>query len=196
MFTFDWYDSDSLLQNIKFTPTFSNEQATRTLYSVSINSFNYKDRLYLDKTPPIDSSNLLRDNSFSGTMKTLQNIEPTPEQLQVTVNNQVKRLVMPYPELLNKLLDDGDFEYNPKYVAIMKGIQAQFTIQGIGGLRTFMMFLVKNLPEPYSQEDVVFRIIDLTETLDNGKWTTVITAGLIPLNGFIKSVLGLTEKND
>jgi hypothetical protein len=78
----------------------------------------------------------------------------------------------------------------------MKGIQAQFTIQGIGGLRTFMMFLVKNLPEPYSQEDVVFRIIDLTETLDNGKWTTVITAGLIPLNGFIKSVLGLTEKND
>jgi hypothetical protein len=196
VFTFDWYDSDSLLQNIKFTPTFSNEQATRTLYSVSINSFNYKDRLYLDKTPPIDSSNLLRDNSFSGTMKTLQNIEPTPEQLQVTVNNQVKRLVMPYPELLNKLLDDGDFEYNPKYVAIMKGIQAQFTIQGIGGLRTFMMFLVKNLPEPYSQEDVVFRIIDLTETLDNGKWTTVITAGLIPLNGFIKSVLGLTEKND
>jgi hypothetical protein len=59
-----------------------------------------------------------------------------------------------------------------------------------------MMFLVRNLPKPYSHEDIVFRIIDLTENLEAGKWTTTITAGIIPLRKSIKDRLGITGKND
>ena len=74
----------------------------------------------------------------------------------------------------------------------MPGIQATFTIQGIGGLRTFMMFLVRNLPDPYSENNIVFRIVNLEENIEPGNWTTTITAGVIPLRGSIKAGLGIT----
>jgi hypothetical protein len=72
----------------------------------------------------------------------------------------------------------------------MPNIKATFTLQGIGGLRTFQMFLVE-LPEPYSKENIVFRITNVTETLSKGQWTTTIVAGIIPLRGYIKTKLGL-----
>jgi hypothetical protein len=89
------------------------------------------------------------------------------------------------------LLDDGDYENNTNYTGIMPGIQSTFTLQGIGGLRTFMMFLVDGLPKPYSSENIIFRITDVTETLESGKWVTQITAGVIPLRNGIKTKLGI-----
>jgi hypothetical protein len=61
------------------------------------------------------------------------------------------------------------------------------TIQGIGGLRTFQYFLVRNLPEPYSDRNVIFRITDIHQTLEAGTWETVIRAQLTPLRGYIKN---------
>ena len=109
-------------------------------------------------------------------------------------NILIRRLVLPNPSLLDSLLDDGDYENNPAYTGIMPGIQASFTIQGIGGLRTFMMFLVDGLPAPYSKDDIIFRITDVTETIEAGKWITQITAGVIPLRNSIKAKLGLLNK--
>ena len=215
VYTFDYFDADSLLQGIKFTPTISNSQAIRTIYAETANSDRtvilndtnelldgqFKDRLFLDETKKTNTSGVKTTNTFKQLMTSLQGLKPinigNRSSCQMTLKRSngdviIKRLVMPDDEIIKLFLDDGDEENNPKYTGIMPGIQAQFTIQGIGGLRTFMMFLVKNLPEPYSHKNIVFRIIDLSESIESGKWVTVITAGVIPLRNHIKRRLGIT----
>lgn len=214
-YTFDYYDSESLLLGFGFKPTLSNAQAIRTIYAqtnqpdrniVLTNGDNelldymFKDRLAMDrndtKPAPIKTK---KDAEHYEIMRSLQQISPTDPMLQMTTKTDgkilIRRLVLPSADILKMLLDDGDEEQNPKYTGIMPGIQASFTIQGIGGLRTFMMFLVRNLPEPYSHENIIFRIVDVQESMEAGKWTTTITAGVIPLREHIKQRLGIPVKS-
>jgi hypothetical protein len=215
VYTFDYFDAESLLQSIKFAPTPSDAVTIRTMFAQTNNpdgtdvlstqnellNYHFKDRLMLEeivkKKDPPSPEKINRKKAWRKTMEALQGLKPpTKAAFQMTTKDSdgkimVKRLVMPSNDLLRLLLDDGDLENNPCYTGIMSGIQAQFTIQGLGGLRTFMMFLVRNLPEPYSHEDIVFRIIDLTESIESGKWTTTITAGLLPLRNHIRARLGL-----
>src|ERR1019366_2664319 len=150
-----------------------------------------KDRLHLGEnvgdrpTPKADRS------GFEDTMRILQQVSQCNGSYQITMGDHVRRLALPAPDILQLLLDDGDEDNNPKYTGIMPGIQATFTIQGIGGLRTFMMFLCRGLPEPYSEKNIIFRIVDVQETIESGKWTTQITAGVIPLREHIKARLGI-----
>jgi hypothetical protein len=206
VWTFDYFDADSLLLGIGFKPTLSNAQAIRTIYAQTNNPANnttitngtnelldykFKDRLKLGQnvgnapTPKADTS------GFDETMRDLQQITPCDGCYQITTGNHCYRLAMPATDIQQLLLDDGDEDNNPKYTGVMPGIQATFTIQGIGGLRTFMMFLCRNLPEPYSENNIVFRIVDVQETIEPGKWTTQITAGVIPLREHIKARLGI-----
>jgi len=98
-------------------------------------------------------------------------------------------------QLLRLLLADDDYDNNPRYCAVQPNIILELTIQGIGGLRTFQYFLVKNLPEPYSDRNVIFRITDVHQTLEAGNWETTIRAQLMPLRGYIKNkILGPYEK--
>ncbi|HOT89547.1 MAG TPA: hypothetical protein PL028_08420, partial [Bacteroidales bacterium] len=153
--------------------------------------YMFRDRLKLGEnvgnspTPKADTS------GFETTMHELQGIIPCHNAYQMTTDVNIRRLVMPASDIQKLLLDDSDEENNPKYTGIMPGIQASFTIQGIGGLRTFMMFLVRGLPQPYSEKNIVFRIIDVQDTIEAGNWTTKITAGVIPLRGHIKARLGI-----
>ena len=207
VWTFDYFDADSLLLGIGFKPTMSNAQAIRTIYAPTNNpnnnttitngpnellDYHFKDRLEIGQgqgilpTPNADTS------GFDDTMRILQSLNPSFEQFQMTTDTKVRRLCLPAKDIQYMLLDDGDEDNNPKYTGVMPNIQATFTIQGIGGLRTFMMFLVRNLPEPYSHKNIVFRIIDVQETIEAGKWTTTITAGVIPLREHIKARLGIT----
>ena len=57
-----------------------------------------------------------------------------------------------------------------------------------------MVFLVRNLPEPYSHENIIFRIVDVQESVESGKWITTITAGIMPLRESLKQRLG-TDAN-
>lgn len=209
VYTFDYFDAESLLQSIRFTPTISNPQAIRTMFAETNNpqnrailsdqnellDYHFKDRLRLDDpTTPLKNSSAI--NSFRPTIAKLQLLDPPEDAMQMTLPYDkggviIKRLVLPSPEILKILLDDDDKEHNPRYTGIMPGIQAEFTIQGIGGLRTFMMFLVRNLPEPYSHTNIVFRIVNLTENIEAGKWTTTITAGILPLRKYVKERLGI-----
>jgi hypothetical protein len=210
VWTFDYYDADSLLLGIGFKPTLSNAQAIRTIYAQTNNpsgakttitngnnellDYQFTDRLKLadnvgdTPTPKADTS------GFYDTMRSLQQVEPSEAgtYYQITTGANVYRLALPANDVQLMLLDDTDEDNNPKYTGVMPGIQATFTIQGIGGLRTFMMFLVRNLPEPYSEKNIVFRIVNLEESIDAGNWTTTITAGVIPLRAFIKNRLGIT----
>jgi hypothetical protein len=217
-YTFDYSDADSLLLGLGFKPTLSNAQAIRTIYAQTNNPDNkvvltngenelldyvFKDRLALDsqgKEPTI-SNNI--DEEHWETMRLLQQITPPNSKVyQMTTSENdkiiIRRLAIPPDQasILKLLLDDGDEENNPKYTGIMPGIQASFTLQGIGGLRTFMMFLVRNLPEPYSHKNIVFRIVDIQEVVEAGKWNTTITAGVIPLREDIAKSLGIDLKSD
>lgn len=216
-FTFDYFDADSLLLGLNFKPTLSNAQAIRSIYAqtsgpsngISLTNGNnelldpmFVDRLSLNNISDVpEQINKMSSNpsDHKTMMFSLQQIDPLPSMYQVTTTNKngdlIRRLALPKESitLLQLLLDDGDEENNPKYTGIMPGIQAQFTIQGIGGLRTFMMFLVRNLPEPYSEKNIIFRIIDVQDSIEAGKWVTVITAGVIPLRPHIKARLGLSE---
>jgi hypothetical protein len=208
VWSFDYFASDSLLLGIGFKPTLSNAQAIRTIYAPTNNpdntttitngnnellDYKFKDRLKLGQsvgnvpTPRADTS------GFDETMRELQQISPCEGSYQITTDTKYRRLAMPATDIQQLLLDDGDEENNPKYTGIMPSIQATFTIQGIGGLRTFMMFLCRGLPEPYSEKNIVFRIVDVQETIEAGKWTTQITAGVIPLREHIKARLGITS---
>ena len=216
VYTFDYFDADSLLQGMSFKPTLSNAQAIRTIYAQTNNpdkktaltngenellDYKFRDRLFLDEdrkhTQPVKQST----EKFTETIRELQKITPPAGAYQMTSKIGtgavvVRRLCLPSPDILKLLLDDGDEERNPKYTGIMPGIQASFTIQGIGGLRTFMMFLVRNLPEPYSHKNIIFRIVDVQETVEMSKWTTTITAGIIPLRDHIKKRIGLVSKTN
>lgn len=215
-YSFDYFDADSLLQGLAFKPTLSNAQAIRTIYAQTNNpdkkttltngenellDYKFRDRLFLDEDRKVTSPVKPDTSQFDERMRQLQQISPVAGCYQITTKNRVgspfvRRLVLPSPDVLKLLLDDGDEENNPKYAGIMPGIQASFTIQGIGGLRTFMMFLVRNLPEPYSHQNIVFRIVDVQETIEASKWTTIITAGVIPLREQIKKRLGFTTKTN
>lgn len=218
VYTFDYSDSDSLLLGLGFKPTLSNAQAIRTIYAQTNNPGNkviltngenelldymFKDRLALDgrgKEPRVKKE---ADVEHWETMRFLQQVtppKPTVYQMTTKEDNKIiiRRLAIPSEQasILKILLDDGDEENNPKYTGIMPGIQASFTLQGIGGLRTFMMFLVRNLPRPYSHKNIIFRIVDVQETIESGKWITVITAGVIPLRKKIARKLGIEIENN
>lgn len=205
---FDYFEADSLLLGMEFKPTLSNAVAIRSIYASRPNSdnitaitngnselldFRAKDRLGVGEnvgdspTPRADKS------GFKETMRGLQQIIPRDGCYQMTTDTIVRRLALPAPDIQRLLLDDDDYESNPKYTAVMPGIQATFTIQGIGGLRTFMMFLCRGLPEPYSEKNIIFQIRNVQETIEAGKWTTQITAGIIPLRKSIKARLGITS---
>jgi hypothetical protein len=207
VWSFDYFDADSLLLGIGFKPTLSNAQAIRTIYAPTNNpdnktiiingnnellDYKFSDRLKLGENVGNAPTQRADTSGFDDTMRVLQQIDPCDKNVyQITTDNHVYRLVMPATDIQQLLLDDSDEENNPKYTGIMPGIQATFTIQGIGGLRTFMMFLVRNLPEPYSEKNTIFRIVDVQETVEAGKWTTQITAGVIPLREHIKARLGI-----
>ena len=214
IYSFDYFDSDSILQGMGFKPTLSNAQAIRTIYAQTNNpdkkttltngenellDYKFRDRLFLDEDKKYTQPKKPSSDKFDDTMRELQQLAPPPGSYQITNKTKageiiVRRLCLPSPDILKLLLDDGDEERNPKYTGIMPGIQANFTIQGIGGLRTFMMFLVRNLPEPYSHKNIVFRIVDVQESIEMSKWTTTITAGIIPLRDHIKKRLGIPSK--
>lgn len=216
VYTFDYMDADSLLLGLNVKVTMSDVQATRTVFAPMNNDlkqttltngnnelldYKFKDRLFLedDKKKTFPKTERSSDN-YIETIRTLQQLVPCNGSYQITsvVNGQIviRRLAMPATDVLLRLLDDEDEKNNPKYTGIMPGIRATFTIQGIGGFRTFMMFLVRNLPEPYSHKNIVFRIVDVQETIEMGKWITVITAGIIPLREHIKKRLGINNNSE
>ena len=217
-YSFDYYDADSIIKSLKFTPALTTAQATRALYGKTNNSgskFSYVDKNDLLDYKFKDDVNFGEDvgsdvskkpiqswiDQYETMLQSVQYInQPPPGQtgnpLQMTFpavgnpnDQEYVKLVIAgtySQELLRLLLDDGDFENNPRYCAIQPGITLELTIQGIGGLRVFQYFLIKNLPAPYSDKDVIFRITNINTSLERGNWETVITAGILPLRKYIR----------
>jgi hypothetical protein len=214
LWVFDFYDADSLIKSLRFRPQLSDAVATRTMYGEVNNEgakftspdpndildFQFKDAIVLpegDSFTGKSTDNLNTQNSTQNQLEImltpLQTIDKFgDEHLQMTVpspkagKDEVIKLIMPDQDLLRLILHDEDKKNNPIYCAIQPNITLELTLLGIGGLRTFQYFLIRNLPEPYSHRNVIFRIIDVHHSLEAGNWETVIKAGLIPVTDYIK----------
>jgi hypothetical protein len=102
---------------------------------------------------------------------------------------EVVKLVLPGEvgkQLLRQMLDDKDEDNNQRYCAVQPNVTLELTMLGIGGLRTFQYFLIKNLPAPYSHKNIIFRITNVTQNVEAGNWETTILAQLTPLRNYIK----------
>lgn len=210
---FDYLDTDSIMNSIAFKPKMSDAQTVRALFGESNNAntktvikeendlldYKFEDRILIKKkdlSPTVTASEEDKKDPFIEQIRKLQQCESLDECYQFTVMVEDKpffrRLVLPDAEILNCLLDDNDTERNQRYTGIQP-ITVEISLQGIGGLRTFMTFLVRNLPNPYHHRDVCYRIVDVHHSLQDGKWDTTIKAGIIPLRGYIKTKLGIEE---
>lgn len=231
VFTFDYYDADSLIKSLKFRPFLSDAQATRVIYG-SVNNQDAKFKYY-DKNDVLDYKfrdaviGREEDKKQGGNSSLLQRIQAANKEhrdlvrsvqkingksddgsLQMTLypdktkiikknDGSTKEVKAPTivklclngtsgQQLLRLMLNDDDYVSNARYCAVQPNIVMEMTIQGIGGLRTFQYFLVKNLPEPYSSRNIIFRITDVIQTLEAGNWETTIRAQFLPLRAYIK----------
>jgi len=216
VFTFDYNAADGLIQQLNFRPMLSNAQAIRTIYAQTnlenkqrvvmsgqneLLDYKFKDRLFMDanKSQNKEEPSVFTNNSYKETMAKLQSVDPLDKCFQMTTKDKktqkkvIFRLAIPpsHEEILYLLLDDDDRNHNPRYTGIMPGIQAEITIQGIAGIRTFSVFRIRGLPEPYSEREIVFRVINCNDTVQNGQWTTQIVAGILPLRAYFCSKLRL-----
>lgn len=218
-FYFDYMDSNSLLLNLGFKPKPSDLVANKALWGENNNKNSkvvmqtendimdmvYEDRLlhkYKDKAAPITPSEENSKNIKNNQLKFLQSAEPFSSakgssvyQFTITVNEKpyFRRLVLPNPEFQRSLLDDKDYKNNQTYIGAQP-LTIEIGIQGIGGIRTFCAFLIRNIPIPYHHKDVCYQVKDVQHILTDGKWETTIRAGVVPLRGLIKSKLGIDDE--
>ena len=118
---------------------------------------------------------------------TFKNATVSPYNQIPAGKKEIIKLILPEKQILKMLYNDKDEENNSRYCAVQPNIILELVILGIGGIRTFQWFLVKNLPEPYSHKSIIFRVTDVHETLESGNWETTIRAQPTPLRQFIKN---------
>lgn len=220
LYEFDPFDADGILKECGFEPIQTNAAAIRSLFagpsssdkSVKLNTldnelltYQYKDLINTPKNtnaePKVDIS---QASGYTSIMGQLQSYTPPKDTdmnvYQVTTYNSknepiIHRLCLPSSEIVSLIVNDSDVEHNPKYIGVMPGISTTLTLQGIGGLRTFMMFLIKNFPRPYSEKNIIFRITEVQDVVEGGQWTTTITAGILPFRDSIRKRFNLAENN-
>lgn len=255
VYYFDYFEADSVIQNIAFKPALTNAQATRVIFAETNNpnakvilksesdllDYQFKDRILIrkDKKDPsevINDEANKRNKTISEDREKLQTLSspggdrfpitfdesPAPPQPSLDINaltaaarasggtisaivprvpstssspssskmNYIN-LILPNMTFMELLLADDDVNFNSRYFGVQPNITMEMTLQGIGGIRTFQMFLVRNLPEPYSDKNVIFRVVDVEQNIENGKWETIVRAGLLPLRDAIKKQLGI-----
>jgi len=95
----------------------------------------------------------------------------------------IRKLVLTQKDLFTLLVNDKDPNNGSINSFPQPGIKAEITLTGIAGLKTFQIFGIDNLPEPYDK-DILFQIEDVKHSLQsNGQWTTTVTAGMRPTRG-------------
>jgi hypothetical protein len=209
VFQFD-IDSDSFIKSISFSGTPTAAQANQVIAGSSNNKnsstglatanelpdFYFGDRLGANQLKPDVVKSVL--NESSDVIKQLQKYGKKSDAFLISLRSgganranpntkqfyQVYNLVLPSVPLLLTILNDDDFENNLNiYGGQQPNFTCEITLQGISGLRTFQCFSIKNLPKPYSETEIIFQIVDISHSIQNGDWVTTIKAGIRPIRG-------------
>ena len=102
-------------------------------------------------------------------------------------------LVIPYPEILTFLLNDGDLQNNINiYNSPLRNIHVELSLMGIAGIKTFEIFKILNLPPPYTSDQVVFQVENVTHTINEDTWETRIKANLRPARSLLNKPINKT----
>ena len=116
------------------------------------------------------------------------NIKTTSQELNIV------NLTLPDKALLTAILNDENYVDNTNvYGGQQPNFTLEFTLQGIAGFKTFQVISFKNFPRPYSDQDVLFQIVDVTHVITNSNWETRIKAGIRPIRDYDKLKLKYTE---
>ena len=102
---------------------------------------------------------------------------------EVSTNGRnVARLSLPkrYSHLNLRLTADKNVNFTNHNNIPIPGAEIQFTVEGMGGFKTFQVFGIKDLPEPYKGK-VFFKIKEVKHTVSTGGWNTMIVAAIIPI---------------
>lgn len=78
--------------------------------------------------------------------------------------------------ILRSLLDDGDFTYNSAYANVADNFVVNLKLDGIYGIKVLENFSIENLPKPYTSENILFQVNEITHNISSGKWETNISA--------------------
>ncbi len=203
VFQFDISSGTNIIKNLSFTSTISNIQANQVIASSTSNQGGGEsstnaplgiaadDRLFSETTDSGDKQRQSVDNysiilQLQKYGKTDKDKNPYPMTFKSGDNVNIVNLVLPDKALLTSILDDKDFSNNMNlYGGQQPNFTLELTLQGIAGFRTFQCFSIKNFPRPYSDQEVIFQIVDVVHTLTNSNWETRIKAGIRPLRGNI-----------
>lgn len=122
--------------------------------------------------PDLNSLGILR-MSFKATSATDPYIDDdkVPDHVVcLNMNSDMK-------DILSSLLDDGDFKNNKIYANIADNFVLNLKLDGIFGIKIMDNFSISNLPKPYSPENIVFQVNEVSHAIsDNGKWETNVSA--------------------
>lgn len=101
----------------------------------------------------------------------------------------VMRLSLPkrFSYLNQRLTFDSNEKFTNGTNIPIPGAEVQFTVEGLGGFKTFQVFGIKDLPEPY-KDKVIFKIKEVKHTVSNDGWNTTIIAAIIPVKDMSKIV--------
>lgn len=122
--------------------------------------------------PNLNSLGILR-MSFKATFQknSYTDIDKVPDHVVcLNMNSDMK-------DILSSLLDDGDFKNNKIYANIADNFVLNLKLDGIFGIKIMDNFSISNLPKPYSPENIVFQVNEVSHAIsDNGKWETNVSA--------------------
>ncbi len=193
-------DSTSIIKSLSFTTNMTNAQANQVIASSNNNqevrtgralsvqplNFVFSDRLKINET--VQDNKKTQINQSSDIIKQYQKYGKLLDTYSVSFGTpdqgfyKVYSLALPSKSLLLSILNDYDDTKNTNiYGSQQQNFTCEIVLQGISGLRTQQCFSIKNLPRPYSENDVIFQIVDITHNLQNGDWTTSIKASIRPL---------------
>lgn len=193
VYQFDVSGGNNIIKNLNFTSTLSAAQANQVVASSRNNQGGGEN----STTSPLDflyGDRLFKDEGKMAKRQTFPNTEVI-SQLQKYGDNEaayimtfmagdiknVVNLTLPNSALLTTVLNDENFYDNTNvYGGQQPNFTLEFTIQGIAGLRTFQCFSFKHFPKPYSDEEVIFQIVDVVHTITDKNWETRIKASIRP----------------
>lgn len=200
-FTFDVNLSDAQATNILFSTGIGGDQDAQSS-ELSIPSISFYDRFSepsnpttgIDSTFNVDSyyksdassdtimNSLNEPNcnltslgilqmSFLSVLESSDGSKPITYTYRACLNMNQDML-----PILKSLLDDGDFESNSAYANVADNFVVNIKLDGIYGIKVLENFSIRNLPKPYTSENIVFQVNDITHQIENGSWNTNISA--------------------
>lgn len=98
------------------------------------------------------------------------------------VKRNVVRLALPkrHAHLLHRLTADNNDKFVNRNGVPIPQAEIQFSIEGVGGLKSFQVLGIKDLPDPYKNR-VIFKIKELKHSITNTGWKTNVIAAIIPV---------------